>query len=58
MGIVEAIAAVFGAIKEFFGSFKFFDKWFTNTPTEKVDAAKKKLDEEERKFRETGRPSK
>lgn len=53
MGTFELILA---AIKEFFGSFKFFDKWFTKTTTEKVDKAKEKLDKEEEEFKETGRP--
>lgn len=56
MGIVEAITAVFGAIKEFFASFKWLNKWFTSTPTEKVDKAKAKIDEEEQEFKEDGRP--
>jgi hypothetical protein len=56
MGIVEAIAAFFGAIKAIFSGLPFFDKWFTKTPTEKLDDVKEDLDKEEEEFKKDGRP--
>ncbi len=52
-GILAAIAAVFTAVTAWFG----YQKRNAKSPTEKVDDAKKKLDEEEEKFKKTGRQS-
>jgi hypothetical protein len=54
--MLATITAIFGAIKEFFGSFKYFDKWFTKTPTEKVQKELDKIDDQEEEFKKTGRP--
>jgi hypothetical protein len=51
MGWFELIV---GAIKEFFGSFKFLDKWFTKSPTEKVEDRVEEIDELEEEFRKNG----
>lgn len=51
---MDIVTAIFGAIKEFFGSFKFLDKWFTKSPQEKIDDAKDDIDDLERDFKEHG----
>ena len=53
MGYLESILAL---LVGFFKSIPYFDRWFTKTPTEKVDEIKKDLQEEQNEFKESGRP--
>jgi hypothetical protein len=55
MGILETILGVLvGVLK----AIPYFDKWFTKTPTQKVEEGKEQVREDSDHMAQTGRPPK
>lgn len=46
-----------GAVKAFFEAIPFFSRWFTKTPTQKVEERQATTAEEIEKAKKTGRPT-